>query len=131
MGTKKMRMLAFSIWILFSIKGFSQTNETKSDKKIAFDITGQAGVSYAKYHKNDNLFFNMGGPTLKFAVNKINIGFSMYPTLRYEFQTKKCTPTLGTGFSVNYKKVVLLFPMYYMPANNVWVTTVGLAYKFK
>lgn len=131
MATKKMRMIAFSTLVMFSFISFSQTTETKLEKKLSFEMSGQAAVSYAKYHKNDNLFFNMGGPTLKFAFNKINLGFSMYPSLRAEFQTSKITPILGTGFSVNYKKVVLLFPMYYMPASNVWVTTIGLGYKFK
>jgi len=118
-------LIIFSLLIKLS---FSQKNDSL-DKTL--DISGQIGISYAKFQSNDNYFVNLGGPTVKYTHKKTTIGLSFYPSLRYEPKIEKLSPILGAGLQCSYKKVILLLPCYYLASNNVWLGTIGIGYKFK
>jgi hypothetical protein len=121
------------IKILIVVILFLNTGLTQKKDSITkpLDITGQIGISYAKFQSNDNYFINLGGPTIKYTQKKTTFGLSFYPSLRYEPKIEKLSPILGAGLQCSYKKVILLMPCYYLASNNVWLGTIGLGYKFK
>ena len=123
-------MKKITIILFLIIQTITKAQEIiKHNKTI--EISGQIGVSYSKFQSKNQLFVNFGGPSIKTTIKNKSIAISMYPSLKYEFETTRLTPMLGVGLQISHKKIILLTPCYYIPTQNVWLGTIGLGYKFK
>ena len=130
--------LTVTMWAVATTTSFAQ--EAKKETSIVtMKTVGSLAVSY--HTGSESVFLNFGGPQIRFDYKKLGISYGMFPSLRFfngdiddntnSYRTKSiATPILGTGLSLYYKKVAFVFPMYYLPANNVWLVSMGLGYKF-
>lgn len=117
---------------LFNPVLFSQTAS-----KIQLKPIGSLSISV---DTKESLYMNFGGPSIRFEHKKFGFAYGMFPSVRFfhgdlsdntnPYRAKSAaTPILGTGISVNYKKFIVVVPMYYLPANNVWLASVGFGFK--
>ncbi len=109
---------------------FVVAQDSSSTKKVVHVSTfsGQAMLS----HDGDAFYLNFGGPSVMANFGKIKIMIGMFPSLRIKEDPVRSTltPILGTGPTLQYKKLLLGFPFYYIAASNVWKMSAGLGYKF-
>lgn len=107
-------------------------------KKVEFKTIGSINISA---DAKQSMYLNFGGPNINFNFGKFGVTYGMFPSLRFflgdvndtsnAYRTKTTTtPILGTGASLYYKKLAVVLPMYYLPANNVWIISGGVGYKF-
>ena len=107
-----------------TISAFSQ-----EEQKSSLNIEGQIAATT----NGKDLFFNIGGPTLKFNFPKIAFAWTFMPSLRlHEVKgTAQVTPILGTGIQIygwKDKRFILSVPFYYLASNNTWIGTIGVGY---
>ena len=104
---------------------FAQIEQQKShlsiDGQIALTTNAKA------------LFVNLGGPTLRFNFPKFSIGFTMFPTIKFENTSSKfhATPFLGVGPQLCFlkdKRFILEMPCYYTASKNSWTVSAGIGY---
>ena len=125
---------------LFSqeVKKSARSTGGKEPKKIEFKTIGSINISA---DAKQSMYLNFGGPNINFNFGKFGLTYSMFPSLRFfygdlndtsnAYRTKTTTtPILGTGPSLYYKKLAVVLPMYYLPANNDWIISAGIGYKF-
>jgi hypothetical protein len=107
-----------------------------------FSVVGQIEQANAKFNfegqvaattDGKGVFFNMGGPNVKFNFSKFSVAINMMPTLRFQEDKVKSvvTPMLGFGpqfYFLKDKRFLLSFPSYYNTGNNQWTFTAGLGY---
>jgi hypothetical protein len=98
-------------------------------KQPSFNLEGQAAVTT----DGKGIFFNMGGPNVKFNFSRFSVAINMMPTLRFQEDKVKSlvTPMLGFGpqfYFLKDKRFLLSFPAYYNTGNNQWTFTAGLGY---
>ena len=79
------------------------------------------------------VFFNMGGPNVKFNFSKLSVAINMMPSLRFQEDKVKSlvTPMLGVGpqlYFLKDKRFILSFPAYYNTGTNKWTFTAGLGF---
>jgi len=79
------------------------------------------------------LFVNLGGPNLRFNFPKFSIGFTMFPTIKFDNTASKlhATPLLGVGPQFCFlkdKRFILEFPCYYTASKNTWTVSAGFGY---
>lgn len=68
-----------------------------------------------------------GGISMHFTDAAISINF--LPSLRYNFEANKISPTLGFGPQLKLKQRFLIgIPFYYI--DNAWTASIGVGYKF-
>jgi len=116
------------IAVLIIIAGqglFAQTAKQTSN----LNIEGQIGLTT----NTESLFFNLGGPTLRFSFPKFAVGATMFPSLKVENKASKLTvtPLLGAGPQFCFlkdKRFILEFPCYYTASKASWTFTMGIGY---
>ena len=113
-----------TIFLLISICSLGQ-NETKAK----LNIEGQLALTT----DGKGVFFNMGGPTIKFVYPKFSFAINMMPSLRFQEDKVKSlvTPMLGFGPQIYFlkdKRFLVSFPAYYNTGNNKWTFTAGLGF---
>ncbi|MBI4930766.1 MAG: hypothetical protein HY841_08390 [Bacteroidetes bacterium] len=117
---------------------FAQETPKKESPKVSYKTVGSIIISTHKHSGTEMFsgFLNFGGPAVRLDYGKCGISYGMFPSLRFVEINNELTvsPTLGTGFQLNYKKFALALPMYYLasPASkkNIWIISVGVGYKF-
>ena len=129
-----MKKLFYGCGIFVSSLYFSQEKNSKLNVSF-FD-----GIAVAGY-VDHGAFLNFTGPNINFTHKNTKLMMGMLPSLRIKQDqssgTKNSTimPTLGVGFVVIYKKIVLQIPFYYNTKtstdNGSWKPGIGLGYKFK
>lgn len=129
-----MKKLFYGCGIFVSGLYFSQEKDSKLNVSF-FD-----GIAVAGY-VDHGAFLNFTGPNINFTYKNTKLMMGMLPSLRIKQDqssgTKNSTimPTLGVGFAVIYKKIVLQIPFYYNTKtstdNGSWKPGIGLGYKFK
>jgi hypothetical protein len=93
------------------------------------NIEGQIAMT-----TNANAFFvNLGGPVIKFNFQKLSIGGTFFPSLKFENKDSKLlvTACLGAGPQLCFlkdKRLILEFPCYYTAAKNNWTVSAGFGY---
>ena len=121
-----MKKIVFLIaLILVSVSAHSQSEQ----KQTSFNLEGQIAVAT----DGKGVFFNMGGPNVKFNFSKFSLAINMMPSLRFQEDKVKSfvTPMLGFGPQIYFlkdKRFLLSFPAYYNTGNNQWTFTAGLGY---
>lgn len=117
---------------------FAQEVIRENPKRVEFKTIGSISISA---DAKQSMYLNFGGPNINFNFGKYGIAYGMFPSLRFfygdlkdatnAYRTKTvATPILGTGLSIYHKKFSVGFPMFYLPANNVWLLSGGFGYKF-
>jgi hypothetical protein len=103
------------------------TISTIAQNKISSSFSGQIFASTDL----KAMYLNFGGPMIKYKAKKINIGFGMFPSLRFKNEAPKSvvTPSLGAGLQIEIKKFVIGLPAYYVTANNNWYLSAGVGIK--
>ena len=129
-----MKKLFYGCGIFVSGLYFSQEKDSKLNVSF-FD-----GIAVAGY-VDHGAFLNFTGPKINFTHKNTKLMMGMLPSLRIKQDqssgTKNSTimPTLGVGFAVIYKKIVLQIPFYYNTKtstdNGSWKVGLGIGYKFK
>lgn len=77
----------------------------------------------------DNIFYNMGGGGIAFTKSNVAFSINFLPSLRYNFDSEKLTPTLGIGPQVHLRdRWIIGMPVYYI--ENSWKVSIGVGYKF-
>ena len=99
------------------------------EKQTQLYIEGQLAVST----DGKGVFFNMGGPNIKFVYPKFSFAINMMPSLRFQEDKVKSfvTPMLGFGpqfYFLKDKRFLVSFPAYYNTGNSKWTFTAGLGY---
>ena len=88
-----MKITLFSVVICMLLtNAFGQTEE-KKEFKSGLSFGGQAILST----DFDNLFYNMAGGGISLSKGDLAFSVNVLPSLRYDFDTEKVTPTLGFG----------------------------------
>lgn len=123
---KKICIAVFLITTFYD--AIAQDSSSAKTHIRATKFTGQVMASYDA----DAFYVNFGGPSLSVNFGKLKLAISMLPSLRIKDDPVRpvVTPILGAGPSLQYKKMLLGFPFYYIAASNVWKMSVGLGYKF-
>ena len=117
------------ILFLLIVLSFSVFSQTETMPKAAFNLEGQiAATSNGKA-----VWYNMGGPSIKFNFKKIGFGIGMFPSLKFEDDNPRpiVIPILGVGpqiYFLKHKRAILSFPCYYIAARNSWELTAGIGY---
>ncbi|MFC0428611.1 hypothetical protein [Chryseobacterium scophthalmum] len=129
-----MKKLFYGFGILISGLYFSQEKDSK------LNISFFDGIAVAGY-VDHGAFLNFTGPNINFTYKNTKLMMGMLPSLRIKqdqssgTQNSTIMPTLGIGFAVIYKKIVLQIPFYYNTKtstdNGSWKPGIGLGYKFK
>lgn len=118
------------IFLLISLTIFCTVIFAQANKSVSSSsLSGQFLISY----DGSALYANMGGPNVTYTINKnTKISLCMFPSLRIIEDAVKptVTPILGTGISMQYKKLVIGLPCYYIQSDNKWNISFGLGYKF-
>ena len=121
---------AISIIVVFQIflaPGlFSQSG---SKPRTAFNLEGQVAAT----SNGKAVWYNMGGPSVKFNFSKIGFGIGMFPSLKFEDDGPRpiVVPILGVGPQIYFlkdKRMILSFPCYYIATRNSWEITGGIGY---
>jgi len=121
----RFKTIALLVAVLVSAAAFAQTDkESKPKKQIDFGIEGMIGLSCG----SQTLGINVGGPSLKFKINKFKIGVGCFPSLI--IVDDKAFPKLAVSPIVEYKNVMLITPYYGYDAKDKAIWTFGLGYKF-
>ncbi len=126
----------YYVFILLTL--FSQMLFSQDVPKIKLKAVGTLSIST---DTKKSLYMNFGGPSIRFEHKKFGFAYGMFPSVRFfhgdlndntnPYRAKSAaTPILGTGISMNYKKFIVVVPMYYLPANNVWLVSAGFGIKF-
>lgn len=102
----------------------SETPKSENKKQVDIGFDGMLGVSYG----SNTLGINVGGPSLKFRVNKFKIGVGAFPSLIV--QDKKAMPRLAVSPIVEYRNVMLIAPYYGYDSKDRQIWTFGLGYRF-
>ena len=99
--------------------------------KPTFGFDGQIAITT----NGKSFFMNMGGPGIKFTRKPFAVSFNMFPSLMIAENAPKplITPTLGAGFQIFYKRLILSMPLYYVVEKGnptqQWVFSAGLGFK--
>lgn len=101
----------------------SQTTPTEK-KKGEIGLDGMLAVSYG----SQTLGINVGGPSLKFRVNKFKVGVGAFPSLIV--QDKKAMPRLAVSPIIEYRNIMLITPYYGYDSKDRQIWTFGAGYKF-
>lgn len=101
-----------------------ETPKTPDKKQVEFGLDGMLGISYG----SETLGINVGGPSLKFRVNKFKIGVGAFPSLIVV--DEKAMPRLAVSPIIEYKNVMLIAPYYGYDSDDVQIWTFGLGYWF-
>jgi hypothetical protein len=104
---------------------FAQTEKPNP----TMNIEGQFGLTT----NAQALFFNLGGPTLRFNFQKFSVGGTFFPSLKLENKASKllATPVLGVGPQLCFlkdKRFIVEFPCYYSASKAAWTVTFGVGY---
>lgn len=118
------KLFSLSVLIAVSVCMCSQNNSSENSK-VKFDFTGQ--ISLAKDMK-ENVFLTFGGPNLKMSRGKISVNAGMFPSLRYNYDSKNLVPVLGAGAQVSWKHLICGCVFYGI--NNSWYASPAIGYKF-
>lgn len=122
----KLKTLLFFAIMLASSAIFAQDSQTVPQKKqIELGLDGMIGVSYG----TKTLGINVGGPSLKFSINKFKIGVGCFPSLIVV--DKKAFPKLAVSPIIEYRKIMLITPYYGYDSKDKMIWTFGLGYKFR
>jgi hypothetical protein len=118
------KSLNIVFFLIFQSIAFAQT-----EPKTQFNIEGQIAITT----NGQGIFYNMGGPNVKFNFSKVSLAINMMPSLRFQNDPVKSvvTPMLGFGpqlYFLKNKKFLLSFPAYYNTSNNQWIFTAGVGY---
>lgn len=116
-------LLLFAFFFLMNpCSLFAQNKEV-----VSASITGSVMVST----DGESLFYNMGGPGIKFTKDQFYISVNMLPTLRYFKDEPRpfVTPLLGTGLIIGYKRFIIGMPVYYLAAKASWIISGGIGIK--
>ncbi|AYZ11182.1 hypothetical protein EGY05_04255 [Chryseobacterium arthrosphaerae] len=129
-----MKNCLYAVGILLSGLCFSQ--ETDSKIKVSF-FEGIAVAGYVDH----GAFLNFTGPNISLKHKNIKYIAGMLPSLRIRedrssgTRNSPVTPTLGAGFTIVYRKIVLQIPVYYNTKtpdqNGSWKIGAGVGYSFK
>ena len=124
---------------LFSqeVKNAASPSGRVEPKEVVFKTIGSINISA---DAKKTVYLNFGGPNINFNFRKFGLTYGMFPSLRFfysvvndannSYRTKTiATPTLGTGLTFYYNKLAVVLPMYYLPANTIWVISGGPGYK--
>lgn len=107
---------------------FSQTApenaQPEKKKQVDLGFDGILGVSYG----SNTLGINVGGPSLKFHINKFKIGVGAFPSLI--IQDEKAMPRLAISPIVEYRNVMFITPYYGYDNKGRQIWTFGLGYRF-
>lgn len=114
------------VFILFAHMNLAQT-EIKNEPSL--NLEGQVAVST----NGKAMWYNMGGPAIKFNFKRIAFGIGMFPSLKFQQDEPRpiMMPILGVGpqfYFLKNRRFVLSFPCYYLSAHNSWELTAGIGY---
>lgn len=129
--------LTILIWALGTTISYGQDKKPDENKSL-FKSAGAIAISY--HGDSESAYMSFGGPQIRFDYKNVGISYGVFPSVRLFlgdtkdasdlYRTKTvASPLLGTGLSVYYKKLAFVFPMYYLPTNNVWLVSFGIGYK--
>lgn len=111
--------------LLTASVAFSQTPEpAKEEKKVDLGLDGMAGISVGK----KTVGINVGGPSLKFRINKFKIGVAAMPSLF--IRDDRAVPRLAVGPVAEYGHWMLIAPYYGYDNDDRQIWTFGAGYKF-
>jgi hypothetical protein len=97
----------------------------KPEKKIVMELDGMLAISVG----SNTIGINVGGPSLKFKINKnFRIGAGAFPSL--VIIDNKAFPKLGVSPSIEYKHWMVIAPYYGYDAKDKMIWTFGLGYRF-
>ncbi len=118
------RFLSLTLLLfLFSIAHLS----AQKKEMTSASVMGSVMVST----DGESVFYNMGGPGIKFTKDKLSIGFNMLPSLRFFKDDPRplVTPLLGAGLIIGYKRFIIGMPVYYLAAKTTWIISGGVGVK--
>ena len=124
-----MRKRKIFITIVLILLGYFGKTQTENKAEPLLHIEGQIAITT----NGKAVWYNMGGPTLKFNFRKFAIAISMLPSLKFEDDAPKpfVVPILGVGPQVYFlknKRAILSFPCYYIASRNSWELSGGVGY---
>lgn len=117
------------ILLLFAV--FFLTNSysllAQNKEVVSASITGSIMVST----DGESVYYNMGGPGIKFTKDKFSVMVNMLPTLRFFKDEPRpfVTPLLGVGIMIGYKRFIIGMPVYYLAAKSSWILSGGIGVK--
>ena len=112
--------------VLISTDSFSQTGVNEVPKKqMEIGLEGMIGVSYG----SNTVGINVGGPSLKFRINKFKVGVGCFPSLIVV--NDKAFPKLAVSPIGEYHKVMLIAPYYGYDSKNKMIWIFGVGYEFQ
>jgi hypothetical protein len=120
------KLITIIVFACFNQKGISQ-EENKTEPLL--HIEGQIAVTT----NGKAVWYNMGGPSLKFSFKKFAFSVSMFPSLKFEEDPTHpiVIPILGVGpqfYFFKNKRFIITFPCYYVASKNSWELTGGIGY---
>jgi hypothetical protein len=133
-----MKNLYFGLCLLFC--QISIANAQTPPPSHAINSTLMTGTIGIAYHK-DYGFINLGGPTVRIGNKTWGLSLSMLPSLMYKWKentdqtatlgpTPQLIPNLGASVGINYKRATVIAPFYYILNRRIFVTAVGIGYRF-
>lgn len=104
-------------------------SQTGNNTETLLNIEGQIALTT----NGKAIWYNMGGPSLKFSFKKLVFSISMFPSLKFEKDATHpvVMPILGIGPQIYFfknKRFILTFPYYYIASRNIWELTGGIGY---
>jgi hypothetical protein len=123
---KAINKMMLTFLIFFSSVVLAQV---ENNLKASFNMEGQLGVT----SNGKALWYNMGGPAIRFNFSKLSFSIGMFPSLKFEDDAPRpvVVPILGIGPQIHFlkhKRFLLSFPCYYIAARNAWEITGGIGY---
>jgi hypothetical protein len=120
-----MNKIRLSIILLLAVIQISAVAQKKSI--VSASITGSVMLTT----DGSSLFYNMGGPGVKFTKNNWMLGINMLPSLRFFKDDPRpfITPMLGAGILIGYKRLMVGVPLYYLSAKSEWIISAGVGVK--
>lgn len=121
-----MKKIIILLAVFFSTSLFSQSKEGST---TSFNFEGQVAVT----SNGKGVWYNMGGPNIKFSLPKIALSIGMFPSLKFQEDAPRpvVIPILGVGPQLHFfkqKRFLLSFPFYYLASHNSWEFTAGIGY---
>jgi len=118
-------MLLFAALAPTCVSAQTKTAEdNKPQKQVEWGIDGMLGISYG----SETLGINVGGPSLKFHINKFKIGVGAFPSLIVA--DEKAMPRLAVSPIIEYRNIMLIAPYYGYDSKDRQIWTFGAGYRF-
>lgn len=115
-----MKKLLVVVTVVLSLSKLASAAEEV--KEVSFKPGGAINLAVG----TDGVFLNFAGPQVRLDYGQFGAAMAFFPSLR--LSNTYVTPILGVGPMLNYEKIYLSLPFYFIA--NSWTCAVGLGWKF-